>query len=134
MHAISLLKKWCQRNQVIGDQARLSAVLRVVKTLLDGGKLALTHLGRHREGNAFIKHHIKAVDRLLGNAHLHRERIEVYIAMARTLLAHIPRPLIVVDWADCELERGPLILKAAVPIGGRAVTVYEEVYPMRHYN
>lgn len=134
MHTISLLERWCQRNHVIGHRARLGALVRVVKALLDGGKLTLTHLGRHREGRAFIKHHIKAVDRLLGNVHLHRERIEVYRAMADTLLAHIARPLIVVDWADCELERELLILKTAVPLGGRAVTVYEEVHPMRGYN
>lgn len=134
MHAISLLKKWLERNQVIGHQARLDALLRVVKALLDGGKLALTHLGRHREGSAFIKHHIKAVDRLLGNRHLHRERIDVYTEMAHTLLAHIARPLIVIDWADCELERELLILKAAAPVRGRAVTIYEEVHPIRRYN
>lgn len=134
MHAISLLKNWLERNQVIGHRARLDALLRVVKALLDGGKLALTQLGRHRAGNAFIKHHIKAVDRLLGNRHLHRERIDVYIEMAHTLLAHIDRPLVVVDWADCELERGLLILKAAVPVRGRAVTIYEEVHPLRRYN
>ncbi len=64
MHAISLLKKWCERNAVIGHRARLDATLRVVVALLDGGKLALTHLGRHRSGSAFVKHHIKAVDRL----------------------------------------------------------------------
>ena len=134
MHAISLLKTWLERNHVIGHRARLDALLRVVKALLDGGKLALTHLGRHREGAAFIKHHIKAVDRLLGNRHLHRERIDVYTQMAHTLLAHIDRPLIIIDWADCELERGLLILKAAVPVRGRAVTLYEEVHPMRRYN
>ena len=134
MHAISLLKNWCERNRVVGHQARLAAVLRVVDALLSGGKLALTHLGRNRPGDAFVKHHIKAVDRLLGNRHLHRERIGISKAMARALLMRIERPLIVVDWADCELERQLLIIKAAVPIGGRAITVYEEVHPMRRYN
>ncbi|MFQ5938358.1 MAG: IS4 family transposase [Acidiferrobacterales bacterium] len=134
MHAISLLKRWCERNGVIGHRARLGALLRVVDALLSGGKLALTHLGRNRPGDAFIKHHIKAVDRLLGNRHLHGERLGVYAAMARTLLAHSERPLIVVDWADCELERGLLILKAAVPLGGRAITIYEEVHRLSRYN
>jgi len=134
MHGISLLKKWCERNGVIGHQARLEALLRVVSALLGGAKLALTHLGRHRPGQAFAKHHIKAVDRLLGNGHLQRERQGVYAALARMLLRGLPRPLIVVDWADCELERELLILKAAIPIDGRAFTVYEEVHPMRRYN
>ncbi len=134
MHALRLLESWCERNRVIAHRARLGALLRVVKALLDGGKLALTHLGRHREGDAFVKHHIKAVDRLLGNAHVHRERVEVYRAMARTLLSHATRPLIVIDWADCELGRELLVLKAAVPVAGRAVTVYEEAHRLRRYN
>jgi hypothetical protein len=134
MHAIRLLKNWLERNAVIGHRARIEALIRVVDALLSGGKLALTHLGRHRGGRAFVKHHIKAVDRLLGNRHLHRERIGVYAAMAQTLHANITRPLIIVDWADCELEREVLIIKAAVPVRGRAVTLYEEVHPMRRYN
>ena len=39
-------------------------------------KAALTQLGRNRAGSAGVKHHIKAVDRLLGNGHLHREVLE----------------------------------------------------------
>lgn len=134
MHALSLLNSWFQRNHLIGHRSRLSALLRVVAALLDGGKLALTHLGRARAGSAFVKHHIKSVDRLLGNPHLNRERFGVYRAMAHSLLARTTRPLLIVDWADCELERQLLIIKAAVPVRGRAITIYEEVHPLRRYN
>ena len=65
MHAMSLLDKWLQRNAVIAHRARGHALVPVVGALLSGGKLALTNLGRHRAGRAFVKHHIKAVDRLL---------------------------------------------------------------------
>ena len=134
MHAMSLLEKWLQGNAVIGHQARVAALVRVVGALLNGGKLALTHLGRHRAGRAFVKHHIKAVDRLLGNRHLHRERDGVYRALARTVLGRVVRPVILVDWADSALAPKQLILKAAVPVKGRAISVYEEVHPMRSYN
>ena len=134
MHAMSLLEKWLQGNAVIGHQARVTALVRVVGALLSGGKLALTHLGRHRAGRAFVKHHIKAVDRLLGNRHLHRERDGVYRAVARTVLGGVARPVILVDWADSALAHKQLILKAAVPVKGRAISIYEEVHPMRSYN
>lgn len=134
MHATSLLNSWLERNAVIGHRTRQNALLRVVEALLDGGKLALTHLGRARRGSAFVKHHIKAVDRLLGNPHLHNERRGIYAALCSMLLARAERPVIVVDWCDCELGRELLILKAAVPIGGRAISVYEEVHPLRRYN
>ena len=134
MHAMSLLDKWLQRNAVIGHRARGHALVRIVGALLNGGKLTLTHLGRHRAGRAFVKHHIKAVDRLLGNAHLHRERRGVYAALARTVLGDVTRPVILVDWADSALEHKQLILKAAVPVKGRAISIDEEVHPMRRYN
>ena len=55
MHTMSLLEKWLQRNAVISHQARVGALVRVVGALLSGGRLALTHLGRHRAGRAFVK-------------------------------------------------------------------------------
>jgi hypothetical protein len=58
MHVISLLKSWAERNSVISHRARTEALLRVVEALLCGGKLALTRLGRFRQGGAFMKHHI----------------------------------------------------------------------------
>ena len=81
-----------------------------------------------------MKHHIKAVDRLLGNAHLHRERDGVYSALARTVLGGLVRPVILVDWADSALAHKQVILKAAVPVKGRAISIYEEAHPMRRYN
>ena len=129
------MEKWLERNAVIAHQARVGALVRVVGALLSGGRLALTHLGRHRAGRAFVKHHIKAVDRLLGNRHLHRERDGVYRALARTVLGGVARPVILVDWADSALaHKQQLILKAAVPVKGRAISIYEEVHPMRCYN
>jgi Transposase DDE domain len=134
MHGISLLKRWLQRNGCIGHRARIDALLRGVDAALRGCRLSLTELGRHRAGHGFVKHHIKAIDRLLGNEHLHRERFAIYASMARVLLKGVKRPVIIVDWADCELERQVLILKAALPIRGRAFTLYEEAHPIRRYN
>jgi hypothetical protein len=99
-----------------------------------GGRLSLTALGRHGEGTAYAKHNIKAVDSLLGNRHLYRERDGVYRAIASTLLFGCRRPVIVVDWSDCELGEHWMVLKAAVPVRGRSISIYERVYPFKRYN
>jgi hypothetical protein len=101
---------------------------------LTGGKLSLTHLGRSLSGPAQVKHQIKTVDRLLGNQHLQRERDGIYRAIARTLLLGNKQPIIIVDWSDFELGRQWLMLKAAVPVGGRAISLYERVFPFKRYN
>lgn len=93
----NLLSRWLGDRKVIGHAVRAAALVRVVGALLIGGKLSLTQLGRSLTGVARVKHQIKAVDRLLGNQHLHRERDDIYRALARTLLAGIRRPLIIVD-------------------------------------
>src|SRR5215212_8746694 len=46
-------------------------------------------------------------------------------------------PVLLVDWADCgpgDTKHRWLLLRAAVPLGGRALPVYEEVHPLRRYN
>lgn len=134
MHAIRLLSHWLAAHAVIGHDARQAALLKLVRALLSGGKLTLTQLGRHREGSAYEKHHIKAADRLLANRHLHAERDGIYRAIARTLLLGIRRPVLIVDWSDLEPKRRWLVIKAAVALEGRALAIYERVYPMKLYN
>lgn len=134
MHAASFLSRWLDISTVVRHRARARSLARAVQALLAGKKLALTHLGRHRTGSAQVKHHIKAVDRLLGNSHLHDERDSIYRAVARSLLVGQRNPVILIDWSDFEMERQWLMLKAAVPVEGRAITIYEQVFPFHCYN
>jgi hypothetical protein len=109
-------------------------LVKVVHGLLAGGRLTLTDLGRQLQTAAFAKHNIKCVDRLLGNTHLQHERVVIYRAVAWWVLANTPRPVLLVDWSDCEPGHKHLMLKAAVPVRGRALSIYEEVSPLARYN
>jgi DDE family transposase len=134
MHVVGVLSHWLESRGLIEHKARHTALVRVVAAALKGAKLSLTQLGRARTGDTFEKHHIKAVDRLLGNHRLHLERAGVYAAIARSVLHRVKRPVIVVDWSDFEPGRKFALLKAAIPIGGRAITLYERVFPFARYN
>jgi Transposase DDE domain len=133
VHA-KLLSQWIGNHTVIRHATRATALVRVVGALLTGGRLSLTHLGRSLDSKAHVKHQIKAVDRLLGNQHLHEERNDIYRAIAASLLRGIKRPIILVDWSDFELGREWLMLKAALPVNGRAISLYELVFPFKRYN
>jgi len=133
MHT-KLLSQWLENHAVIRHAIRTASLLRVVGALLTGGKLALTHLGRNLDSKAHVKHQIKAVDRLLGNPHLHQERVDIYRAIAASVLQGIKRPIILVDWSDFELGREFLMLKAALPVNGRAISLCEQVFPFKRYN
>jgi hypothetical protein len=134
MHAVRYLSRWLDERAVIKHKARTVALVKVVAALLVGGRLSVAQLARRRAGRAYEKHHIKAVDRLVGNGKLHRECQSIYTAMARSLLHGIKQPVIVVDWADLEPGRRWAMLKAVVPVGGRGVTVYERVFAFKRYN
>ncbi len=113
----------------INDKRRLRAVLDCSDALSTGETLTLTGLGRGiKNTKTKVKHSIKRVCRLLGNSHLHSERIAVYRFIAQTLLKNIKYPLIIIDWSPVN-RLDKQILRAVIPIGGRAFTIYEEIYP-----
>ena len=77
MHVAGFLEKCGEPNQVVGHRARLGSLLRLVEALLDGGRLSLIHIGHDHEDSVFVNYHTKAVDPLLGNRHLQRERRKI---------------------------------------------------------
>lgn len=107
---------------------RLAALMACVSALLSGRHLTLTALGRGLPGTAYPKHAIKRVDRLLGNAHLHSERLLFYAAMLRALLGSLKHPLILVDWSPVNAQASLFLLRAAIPLAGRSFPIYECVH------
>jgi hypothetical protein len=106
---------------------RLGAVTKVVEGIVRGGRLVPAAIGRSLR--VAPKHGIKCVDRLLRNAHLQRELLYLYCAIAHHLLHDCARPVIIVDWTQVAGTHQALV--AAVPIGGRALTIYVEVHPLK---
>jgi hypothetical protein len=107
---------------------RLSAVCSVVGGAFRGGKLNVTSLGRSIRGNAKTKHSIKRTDRLFSNENLQREGSEVYRQLALVSLRGNKRPIIFVDWSDIDARREFFLLRAAIALKGRSLTVYEEIH------
>ena len=134
MHGLILLHKRLKCSRGLGHVMRLGALMKAVEGLLSGRKLALTHLGRSLARGRSEKHNIKCMDRLIGNQHLHRERPAVYRLLASWLLSNCQRPVIIIDWSDVGDGHKQLMLTASIPMGGRALPIYEEVHPLRRYN
>jgi len=112
----------------INDKRRIKAVLDCTDALSTNETLTLTGLGRGMtKTKTKVKHCIKRVCRLLGNENLHRERLGVYASIAKALLKGTKHPLIIIDWSPVN-RLDKQIIRAVIPIGGRAFTIYEEVY------
>lgn len=113
-----------------GMQAkRRDALAAVVGAGLFGGRLTVTDLGRCMASEAKEKHCIKRACRLLSNRHLHSERFPVYGMLCALAIGATTRPVVIVDWSDLDKSKRHFLLRASTPVGGRAVTLYEEVHP-----
>jgi predicted small integral membrane protein len=97
------------------------------------GHLSLMGMSRRLDAATTLRHRIKRCDRLLGNLHLVHEKLDVYRAMVQRILIDNPRPAIIIDWSDLTADRSQHLLRAALIVQGRAVVLYEEVHPMKHY-
>jgi len=138
MRVASIVREVCSNCRLKIHAVRFAAVVAVVETLVQVGRLSLSALGRGMSGPTAPKHSIKRVDRLLGNRHLWTERWLLFSSVTWCVLRGGPwrrhrairsRPVIVVDWTHTVGNLRALV--AAVPIGGRALTLYFEVHPER---
>lgn len=77
---------------------------------------------------AYTKHSIKHVDRLLGNARLQHERPLFYWKMLTALMGSLRHPLILVDWSPINAASDLYLLRASIPLAGRAFPVCESVH------
>ncbi len=132
MHATQLLDKHLRRRCQATHARRMDAVMAMVQGLLRGKTLTVTGLGRSLVGGTSPKHQIKKADRLIGNPHLHSEREALYRALTALTVGSQKRPVVIVDWSDLSPDGSFHKLRASLPVGGRALTLYEEVHSQRY--
>jgi hypothetical protein len=128
MQAVRFLHKAFSQALPTIHSKRLNALMSCVSALLHGHRLTLTDLGRAMPSKAYTKHSIKRVDRLLGNAHLQHERLLFYWKMLTALLGSLRYPLILVDWSPINAASDLYLLRASIPLAGRAFPIYESVH------
>jgi hypothetical protein len=129
MHAASAVLQKCLPG-VIGAMhvVRAAALLNAVQSLLSCRRLILMDMARSWPGAQRVRAPLKCLDRLLSNRHLHAQREAFYAAMMRWLIRH-PHPVILVDWSDLHEDCRWQLLRAAIPVGGRSITILDMVFP-----
>lgn len=106
---------------------RRQAVIACVRSILAGSASSVTSIGRGIHSKAYDKHRIKRADRLLSNPHLQREAPHIYSVICQ-LLCVGKHPVIAVDWSDLDDHKGHFLLRAAMVVKGRPITLYQEVH------
>jgi hypothetical protein len=128
MRVASVFRTFFSSCRRCTHEKRFGSVLAIVVAITVARRVSVTAVGRAINSQAFAKHSIKRVDRLLSNSHMQSERSLYFRAIAHRLIAS-SRPVILLDWTKVTGDFHALV--AALPVGGRAVTIYEEVHPQR---
>ena len=130
MHARQFLHKMLSP---VMHLKRLETLELLITGLMNDKKLSVTQLGRSLDNDSQEKNNIKRSDRFLSNPHVWSERFSIYQAISLSLINNNRRPLIIVDWSHVP-NTTCYILRAALVAKGRALTLYEEVFPKRLEN
>jgi hypothetical protein len=131
VHATTILHRCLDTLLNSVHSRRRATLFDAVAACVAGPRLTLTEIGRRFAGGTHLRHNIKRADRLLGNGNLQREASTFYGALCRVLLAKVREPLILVDWSDLKADQSVHLLRASLAVGGRSLTLYEEVHPRR---
>jgi len=110
---------------------RREALNASILAAISGQRLTVTGLGRAMHSSAKEKHCIKRADRLLSNTNLYNEHRTVYHTITQLIIGSTDRPVILVDWSDLDGCKRNYLLRAAVSLEGRSLTLYEEVHTIR---
>lgn len=128
MRASKVLQKCLSDSLPRMHALRERVLLRAVEALLHGRRLTLIDVARSWPSAMRVRAPLKAFDRLLGNRYLQAERAAIDRDMARWLVRG-PQPVIVVAWSNLKPDKSWCLLRAALPVGERTLTVLDMVVP-----
>ncbi len=133
MHATRILRRCLSSVFDSMHAARRARLIGAVEALVHGRRLTLTDLARSWVGALRTHAPLKALDRLLSNPKVFGAIVPLHAAMT-AWLAQQDRPVLLVDWSDLKGDGRWCLLRAATPVKGRALTVYEMIFPLSKMN
>jgi hypothetical protein len=133
MHIDKLLHKLFMPTAQNIDKRLHRTLLQGALTLCDCRHLSIAGLGRSLVSSTAVKHVIKRIDRLFGNQRLEAKRGGYYQMMVNILVGSNPHPVILIDWSGLTRCGEYHFLRASVPVGGRALVIWESTYHERDY-
>jgi hypothetical protein len=133
MHASKLLHKLIENTCGTIDKRIRATLFVAAETLTICKRLSIFGLGRALNSKAKVKHNIKRIDRLFGNSKLASQKNNIYRSTSHLLIGNNQRPVIIVDWSGLTRCGAYHFLRAAIPVGGRSLTIYDQAYALKDY-
>ena len=102
----------------------------ICEALLRSKRLTVSTLGRELESPISDRHNIKRVDRFVSNKNAYAFKMNVYKDLSRRIVGNPSYLPLIIDTCCLSPDTKLQVLRASLPVGGRALTIYEEVYEM----
>ncbi len=102
MNVKQILSKCLTNITPTMHKIRRLSLFSAIESVINGGSLSVTGLGRNIDNSAHEKHRIKRANRLCSNVHLQQEIPLVYSALCASLIGQTKQPIIHVDWSDMD--------------------------------
>ena len=117
-------------------KVRLTALMAAVGSAVTEHQTTVTALGRNlkSQSKTTTKHDIKRMDRLIGNSHLHQERMVFYRYLAKQLIGEQKHPILLADWSPIPGQEIFQLLRISIPMKGRSLTIYEQCFKEEKLN
>ena len=133
MHPTKLLDTNIREHCQSIHKRRYDALMVAIDAAASGETITVTGLGRHLGGRVSEKNRIKRMDLLIGNYNLYSDSSQLYQAMSYWLCSGTSRPILSVDWSTLTGDEEWHLLRASLSFHGRAITIYEMVFPQSEY-
>ena len=131
MHAKQIVQRFVETRLKLMHAARRQVLVAAVTVVMGGHLLSLTRLARGLSGETGLKAALKRIDRLIGHPRIEQES-QLAGAAILEQLSRMGGPLVIaVDWSAVSPGGTFVELRAAATCAGmgRALTVYQKVYP-----
>ncbi len=109
------------------DQRLVRRLLGGIEAMVAGRQVVLMEMARQYPGATHVGAPLKALDRLLSNRRVQAQRQKLYASALSRFWSMCPA-VIVVDWCTLRRDESLQLLRAALPVGGRALPVWDEVH------
>jgi hypothetical protein len=128
-----MVQRFLDRHVGLMHGARRRLLADAVSAVMQGHWVGLSRLGRALAQRITVKSAIKRVDRLIGSARIEVEAQQVGAALLACIGRMSSTLVIAVDWSAASPGGAFVELRAAVtwPGAGRALPVYQQVYPVQ---
>ena len=127
MQGKKLLHKFFNESAFLHKKAMESLTL-ACEGLLSAKKLSVAAIGRAITGKTSDRHCIKRIDRLVSNPALENNKDAFYKALAKKIVPETGWCTILVDTSCLTADTKFQVIRAALALDGRAVTLFEIVY------